>query len=141
MRHDDGHMAALGDHRVGAIRVALRRPLTRVRMHVSKHAHLAGTAKLPQRNKPLAVKDDDSSIQCGGIEVVIADKVRDFSRATSEDKRAAFPASASSAVQLTYEPPPNEPRNAQTRRRHISFDSGMSERSRDRRRSCCSVAT
>ena len=94
MRRDQANVALLPDHGMSAIRVTLPGPIIAVRMDVGDDAHLLSPAEIPERHKSRAVKDDDAGVECGRIEVVVADEFRDAPRALlAQEESAALPRS------------------------------------------------
>lgn len=71
--HDESQMACGADHRMRFVRVALPGPVSGVGVHVGDYAKLARLAQLPKASVAGALKHNDASIQCVGIEIIVAD--------------------------------------------------------------------
>jgi len=114
MRGDQADVAFLSDHGMRAIRVTLPGPIIAVRMDVSDYVHLLSSAEIPERHKSCAMKDDDSRVESGRIEVVVADELRDALRTLfAQQESATLPFSTAPTLELSEQTEPEPHRHPQ----------------------------
>ena len=107
-------MALLPDHRVCSVSVALASPLIAVGVSIRDDAHLLTTAILPERNEPCAVEDDDTGVEGGWVQIVVANELRDPPRTLlAKQERTALALTVAAVPELADQAHPKPDRNPQ----------------------------
>lgn len=112
VRQDQREVTGLGDHRMGAIGIALMRP-ARVRVDVRDDGEPSPLTEFPEVAEVATVEPYDPGVQATRIEIVIGHEIDDSDPpvpARAEEKGPALTsAPPASTAKLREEPTPKEP--------------------------------
>ena len=133
MGDDQSDMAGLGDHRMMLVGTTLSCPIVRMGVYVGQYPKAVIGAMLPQRDKGIAMDDNDPRVKCGGIKVIVTNEFGDLVGAFfSQQEGACFAPALASAAQRGHQRGPDGPDDMESRILHSRMNVKANKESRDR---------